>query len=249
VSEETEEETESSSGASFAAVGTTSKGILALFQLKDEMRPDAIETIQRFKNELNCEVHVLSGDRQAAVDAAVRELSATPLFASARGNLSPSDKAAIIEKLKSSGKTVAMIGDGINDAPGLVTADVGIAASGGLEAAAAASGVVLVSEKNEIAASADAVELGRAALAKIRQNLGWALAYNAVGIPLAAGAFLPEYGISLNPSFSGAMMAFSSVAVVTNSVLLKGPTGRLGDVHLGWGLQKKEEEPPKRSSL
>ena len=142
-----------------------------------------------------------------------------------------------------------MIGDGINDAPGLVTADVGIAASGGLEAAAASSGVVLVSEKNEIAASADAVELGRAALAKIRQNLGWALAYNAVGIPLAAGAFLPEYGISLNPSFSGAMMAFSSVAVVTNSVLLKGPTGRLGDVHLGWGLQKKEEEPPKRSSL
>lgn len=249
VSKETEEETESSSGASFAAVGTTSKGILALFQLKDEMRPDAIETIQRFKNELNCEVHVLSGDRQAAVDAAVRELSATPLFASARGNLSPSDKAAIIEKLKSSGKTVAMIGDGINDAPGLVTADVGIAASGGLEAAAAASGVVLVSEKNEIAASADAVELGRAALTKIRQNLGWALAYNAVGIPLAAGAFLPEYGISLNPSFSGAMMAFSSVAVVTNSVLLKGPTGRLGDVHLGWGLQKKEEEPPKRSSL
>ena len=247
LSEETEEETESSSGASFAAVGTESKGVLALFQLKDEMRPDAIETIQRFKNELNCEVHVLSGDRQSAVDAAVRELSATPLFESARGNLSPSDKAAIIEKLKSSGKTVAMIGDGINDAPGLVTADVGIAASGGLEAAAAASGVVLVSEKNEIAASADAVELGRAALSKIRQNLGWALAYNAVGIPLAAGAFLPEYGVSLNPSFSGAMMALSSVAVVTNSVLLKGPMGRLGDV-AGWGLQKKEEEDGEKRS-
>jgi Cu+-exporting ATPase len=247
LSEETEEETESSSGASFAAVGTESKGVLALFQLKDEMRPDAIETIQRFKNELNCEVHVLSGDRQSAVDAAVRELSATPLFESARGNLSPSDKAAIIEKLKSSGKTVAMIGDGINDAPGLVTADVGIAASGGLEAAAAASGVVLVSEKNEIAASADAVELGRAALSKIRQNLGWALAYNAVGIPLAAGAFLPEYGVSLNPSFSGAMMALSSVAVVTNSVLLKGPMGRLGDV-AGWGLQKKEEEDEEKRS-
>ena len=247
LSEETEEETESRSGASFAAVGTESKGVLALFELKDEMRPDAIETIQRFKNELNCEVHVLSGDRQSAVDAAVRELSATPLFESARGNLSPSDKAAVIEKLKSSGKTVAMIGDGINDAPGLVTADVGIAASGGLEAAAAASGVVLVSEKNEIAASADAVELGRAALSKIRQNLGWALAYNAVGIPLAAGAFLPEYGVSLNPSFSGAMMALSSVAVVTNSVLLKGPMGRLGDV-AGWGLQKKEEEDGEKRS-
>ena len=247
LSEETEEETESRSGASFAAVGTESKGVLALFELKDEMRPDAIETIQRFKNELNCEVHVLSGDRQSAVDAAVRELSATPLFESARGNLSPSDKAAVIEKLKSSGKTVAMIGDGINDAPGLVTADVGIAASGGLEAAAAASGVVLVSEKNEIAASADAVKLGRAALSKIRQNLGWALAYNAVGIPLAAGAFLPEYGVSLNPSFSGAMMALSSVAVVTNSVLLKGPMGRLGDV-AGWGLQKKEEEDGEKRS-
>ena len=239
LSEEKEEEMESRSDASFVAVGTSSKGVLALFQLKDEMRPDAIETIQRFKNNLNCEVHVLSGDRQSAVDAVVRQMSASPLFASARGNLSPSDKAAIVEKLKSSGKTVAMIGDGINDAPGLVTADVGIAASGGLEAAAAASGVVLVSE-NEIAASADAVELGRAALAKIRQNLGWALAYNAIGIPLAAGAFLPEYGVSLNPSFSGAMMALSSVAVVTNSVLLKGPMGRLGDV-TGWGLNSKSE--------
>ena len=237
--EEKEEEMESRSDASFVAVGTSSKGVLALFQLKDEMRPDAIETIQRFKNNLNCEVHVLSGNRQSAVDAVVRQMSASPLFASTRGNLSPSDKAAIVEKLKSSGKTVAMIGDGINDAPGLVTADVGIAASGGLEAAAAASGVVLVSE-NEIAASADAVELGRAALAKIRQNLGWALAYNAIGIPLAAGAFLPEYGVSLNPSFSGAMMALSSVAVVTNSVLLKGPMGRLGDV-TGWGLNSKSE--------
>ena len=141
-----------------------------------------------------------------------------------------------------------MIGDGINDAPGLVTADVGIAASGGLEAAAAASGVVLVSEKNEIAASADAVKLGRAALSKIRQNLGWALAYNAVGIPLAAGAFLPEYGVSLNPSFSGAMMALSSVAVVTNSASsLKGPMGRLGDVALGVGTSKERRRSLEKS--
>ena len=229
------EEDLQSSTASFACVGTESKGILALFQLNDEMRPDAIETIKRFKNDLNCEVHVLSGDRQLAVDAAVQYISShesnsrtsssnndndNNIFTSARGNLSPADKAEIIESLKKSGKTVAMIGDGINDAMGLVAADVGIAASGGLDAAAAAAGVVLVSDKNEISTSCDAIELGRAALSKIRQNLAWALAYNAIGIPLAAGAFLPEYGISLNPSFSGAMMAFSSVAVVTNSLLL-----------------------------
>jgi Cu2+-exporting ATPase len=104
-----------------------------------------------------------------------------------------------------------------------------MAVSGGMEATAQAAGVVLLGTEDSAASgggvgqAADAVELGRNALGKIRQNLGWALAYNLVGIPIAAGVLLPEYGISLNPAAAGAMMALSSVAVVTNSLTLRVP--------------------------
>jgi Cu2+-exporting ATPase len=171
------------------------------------------------------------------VDAVARELGLTGAGAVAVGGLLPDDKAAFIERLRAeaNGAGVAMVGDGINDAPALVAADVGMAVSGGMEATAAAAGVVLLGEgqggeKYEspgggVGQAADAIELGRNALGKIRQNLGWALAYNLVGVPVAAGVLLPEYGISLNPAAAGAAMAFSSVAVVTNSLLLKTPRG------------------------
>ncbi len=221
---------------SLVCVGVEGEGVIGALALADRIRPGAAASVRRLQ-EMGMRVVVLSGDRQPAVDAVARELGLTGAGAVAVGGLLPDDKAAFIERLRAeaNGAGVAMVGDGINDAPALVAADVGMAVSGGMEATAAAAGVVLLGEgqggeKYEspgggVGQAADAIELGRNALGKIRQNLGWALAYNLVGVPVAAGVLLPEYGISLNPAAAGAAMAFSSVAVVTNSLLLKTPGG------------------------
>ena len=221
---------------SLVCVGVEGEGVIGALALADRIRPGAAASVRRLQ-EMGMRVVVLSGDRQPAVDAVARELGLTGADAVAVGGLLPDDKAAFIERLRdeANGKGVAMVGDGINDAPALVAADVGMAVSGGMEATAAAAGVVLLGEgqggeKYEspgggVGQAADAIELGRNALGKIRQNLGWALAYNLVGVPVAAGVLLPEYGISLNPAAAGAAMAFSSVAVVTNSLLLKTASG------------------------
>ena len=219
---------------SLVCVGVEGEGVIGALALADRVRPGAAASVRRLQD-MGMRVVVLSGDRQPAVDAVAFELGLTGADAVAVGGLLPDDKAAFIERLRAeaNGKGVAMVGDGINDAPALVAADVGMAVSGGMEATAAAAGVVLLGEgqggeKYEspgggVGQAADAIELGRNALGKIRQNLGWALAYNLVGVPVAAGVLLPEYGISLNPAAAGAAMAFSSVAVVTNSLLLKTP--------------------------
>ena len=204
---------------SLVAVGVEGRGVMGMLTVTDEIREDAAATVQRLK-ESGITVHILSGDRQAVVTAVAGELG-LGADSVALGGMLPGDKANEIEKLRAKGLKVAMVGDGINDAPALVTADVGIAMSRGMEATGNAAGVILLNDA--ISQVADSVQLGKNALGKIRQNLGWALAYNAVGIPLAAGVLLPEYGFTLNPSAAGAMMAASSVAVVTNSLLLRGP--------------------------
>jgi len=206
---------------SLVAVGVEGRGVVGVLTVTDEIREDAVETIKRLKAS-GISVHILSGDRQAVVSAVANELGLGEDSVTLGGML-PGDKAAEINKLRAKGIKVAMVGDGINDAPALVTADVGVAMSRGMEATGNAAGVILLNDT--LSQVADATQLGKNALGKIRQNLAWALAYNAVGIPLAAGVLLPEYGFTLNPSAAGAMMAVSSVAVVTNSLLLRGPEG------------------------
>jgi Cu2+-exporting ATPase len=222
---------------SLVAVGVEGEGVVAGIAIADKVRPGAAAAIRRLRADMGLKVVILSGDRQAAVDAVALELGSREGDGIiAKGGLLPSDKEDFVKRLQSEGAKVAMVGDGINDAPALVAADVGMAVSGGMEATAQAAGVVLMGVSDDektsetaqgggIGQAADAIELGRSALSKIRQNLGWALAYNLVGVPVAAGVLLPEYGISLNPAAAGAMMALSSVAVVTNSLMLKVPGG------------------------
>ena len=204
---------------SLVAVGVEDHGVVGVLTVADEIREDAAETVQRLKA-AGVRVHILSGDRQAAVDAVASELG-LGTDSVILGGMLPGDKASQIEKLRAQGFTVAMVGDGINDAPALVAADVGVAVSRGMEATGNAAGVILLGDA--LSQVADSIQLGKNSLDKIRQNLGWALAYNAVGVPLAAGALLPAYGVALNPSAAGALMAVSSVAVVSNSLFLRGP--------------------------
>jgi Cu+-exporting ATPase len=176
----------------------------------DPVRKDAREAIARLER-LGVESHLLTGD---ARDSALRVASAVGLDpARVQARLLPEDKAAHVQRLKDEGRVVAVVGDGINDAPALALADVGIAIGSGTDVALEAAGVALL--RSEPSAVADAVGLSRATLRTIRQNLFWAFAYNCVGIPVAALGYL-------NPMIAALAMAFSSVSVVTNSLLLKG---------------------------
>ena len=191
--------------------------LAASLELADELRPDAAVTVASLQAR-GYRVMLLSGDAAPAVAAVAAALGVPP--GDALGGVRPRDKAAVIASLQASGAIVAMVGDGVNDAPALATADVGVALGGRAAAAADAASIVLLGDR--VSAAGDALHLARATLRKVRQNVGWAASYNAVAIPVAAGALLPRFGVALTPAIGGGLMAASSLAVMLNSLSLRG---------------------------
>jgi Cu+-exporting ATPase len=180
----------------------------------DPVRPGSKAAIARLRG-LGLEVVLLTGDRRATGEAVAREVGIDRVVA----EVLPDRKAEEIRSLQDSGRKIAMIGDGINDAPALARADVGVAIGTGTDVAIAASDVTLV--RADLEAAVSAIRLARATLRNVRQNLFWAFGYNVLGIPLAAGVLYPWTGWLLSPVFASAAMALSSVSVVTNSLRLR----------------------------
>lgn len=192
--------------ASIVAVSVDNKPIGA-FALADALKADTAEAIGRLKKH-NIDVYIMSGDNQGTVEYVAKQLGIAHAF----GNMSPRDKAAEVQKLKAAGKTVAMVGDGINDAPALAAANVSFAMKGGADVAEhTASATLMQHSVNQLA---DALLVSQATLKNIKQNLFFAFFYNILGIPLAALGFL-------NPVIAGAAMAASSVSVLSNALRLK----------------------------
>ena len=199
--------------AVFVAQG---RQIIGIVGVADTLRSDAIETVKQLQ-QLNITVQILSGDSTAAAAAVAEQLGLTS--EQVQAEVTPQGKVEAIATLQKAGNRVGLVGDGINDAPALAQADVGIALNSGTEVAMETADIVLMGDA--LADVLTAIHLSRATFNKIRQNLIWAFAYNLVCIPLAAGAFLPAFGLSLNPGFAGGLMALSSITVVLNSLLLK----------------------------
>ena len=183
--------------------------------LADEARPESAEAVQNLQ-ELGLEVVMLTGDQKTSAEAVAEKTGITKIHA----GVLPEEKSKIVKQYQARGEHVGMIGDGINDAPALAQADVGIAMGSGTDVALETADMVLM--KNDLRHVADALRLSRATLRNIRQNLFWAFGYNVVGIPIAAGLLVPFGGPALHPMLAAGAMAFSSVSVVVNSLRLRG---------------------------
>ena len=185
------------------------------FGVADPLKPTTAAAVAAL-GRLGLQVLMLSGDARRTAEVVAAQVGIERVIAEVR----PADKASVIRKLQEQGEgPVAMVGDGINDAPALAQADVGIAMGTGTDVAIAASDITLIS--GNLAGVPAAIELSRAAMANIRQNLGFAFAYNVAGIPIAAGLLFPLTGWLLSPMIAGAAMAFSSVSVVSNALRLR----------------------------
>jgi Cu+-exporting ATPase len=186
----------------------------ALIVIADQVRSDASQVVERIISS-GREVWMLSGDTKTAAESIAGQLGIENVM----GEVLPEEKAAQIRSLADLGKRIAMVGDGINDAPALAEADVGIALAGGTEVALAFSDITILGD--DLKNVPKALSLSERTLKTIKQNLVWAFGYNVIAIPLAAGALYPWLGILLSPVVASAAMAFSSVFVVTNSLRLR----------------------------
>ena len=180
----------------------------------DVLKADSRESVERLQK-LGLDVVMLTGDNEKTARAIAKQAGIDHVIP----DVLPGDKAAVVAQFQAEGKKVAMVGDGINDAPALVTADVGIAIGAGTDIAIESADVVLMS--GSLGQVAGAVELSRATIKNIRQNLFWAFFYNSLGIPVAAGALYPSLGLQLSPMLGAAAMSMSSVFVVTNALRLR----------------------------
>ena len=230
--------------------------VLGVIAVADVVKPTSKEAIKELKD-LGIEVVMLTGDNRRTAEAIRRQLDIDTVIA----EVLPQDKERKISELQESGKVVAMIGDGVNDAPALARADVGMAIGAGTDVAIESADVVLM--KNDLKDAVTAIRLSKAVIRNIKQNLFWAFFYNTLGIPIAAGIFYPLLGLKLNPMIGAAAMSMSSIFVVSNALRLKWfqPLGRNGQEtqetvsgvaaaddtpnggQINQGNQEKEDEP------
>ncbi|MBI2675761.1 MAG: copper-translocating P-type ATPase [Candidatus Aenigmarchaeota archaeon] len=197
--------------AVIAAYGKEVIGLIAVADTLKENSKEAVKELQR----MGRKVVMITGDNERTAKAIGKRIGLDDIFS----QVLPGEKAEKIKQLQQSGEIVAMVGDGINDAPALAQADVGIAIGSGTDIALETGGIVLV--KNDLRDVVTSIDLSGYTIKKIKQNLFWAFIYNTVGIPVAAGLLYPSFGFLLNPIIAGAAMAFSSVSVVSNSLLMR----------------------------
>jgi Cu+-exporting ATPase len=181
----------------------------------DPIREDARSTVRQLR-ELGLRIVLATGDHEGTANAVARELDIDEVHAGAL----PADKAALVRKLQQQGRTVAMVGDGVNDAPALAAADIGIALGTGAGVALESAHAVLL--RPELRLLPAARRLSSATVANMRQNLAFAVGYNALAVPVAAGVLYPLAGVTLSPMLAALLMSLSSVSVITNALRLRG---------------------------
>ena len=201
---------ENGATAIFVGIDKRSAGWIAI---ADPIKPTSAEAVRALKAD-GVRIVMLTGDNAATAKAVARQLGIDDVEAEAL----PDQKSGVVERLRKSGRKVAMAGDGVNDAPALAAADVGIAMGGGTDAAIESAGVTLL--RGDLTAIFTARNLSRATMRNIRQNLAFAFIYNAAGVPVAAGVLYPLLGVLLSPMIGAAAMALSSVSVIGNALRL-----------------------------